>query len=108
MNNRGAGLATPVPPATLALRQLIPGDELPDGGTTGTGLRGDDGAADAIETEFQRRVAALRRLRPWERAAALRQAREQRDLALRQLREERRRALAARHRQQHRRLPEPV
>lgn len=45
----------------------------------------------AIEQEFGRKTAALRRLGPRDRAAALRAAREQRQIALALLREKRRR-----------------
>jgi hypothetical protein len=55
----------------------------------------DDGAAE-IEDEFRRRLLALRRMRPHERAAALRAAREWRSLGLKALRDRRARDRRAR------------
>lgn len=59
----------------------VPGAPLPD-------EQDDDGAAE-IEAEFRRRIMGLRRLRPYERAGAVRAARNWKTLALRALREKR-------------------
>ena len=107
-SNRGAGPATSVLPDFLVTLPRKPDDEPQERFASIDGAIEDEGAERHIEETFRRKLSALRRLPPCERAAALRRARDDRDLDLRCLRDRRHRARIAQRKLRRERAPEPV